>query len=50
MNLQIRADAFNMFNHTNLGLPDTNSLRSTFGQITTARPNRIVQLSLKLAW
>jgi outer membrane receptor protein involved in Fe transport len=50
MNLQFRADAFNAFNHTNLGLPSTNFLSSTFGQITTARPNRIVQLSLKLLW
>jgi hypothetical protein len=50
LHLQFRADTFNAFNHTNLGLPSNNFLSSTFGQITTANPNRIVQLSLKLIW
>jgi hypothetical protein len=35
--LQIRADAFNVFNHNAFGLPDVNfNSSSTFGQITTS--------------
>jgi hypothetical protein len=49
-NLQVRADAFNAFNHTNLGLPDTNFLSGTFGRITTAGDARIMQLSMRFAW
>jgi hypothetical protein len=50
MNLQFRADAFNLFNHTNLSLPDTSFLSGTFGRITSARDARIMQLALKLVW
>jgi hypothetical protein len=30
----LRADSFNAFNHTNLGLPNTNIDQGTVGQIT----------------
>jgi hypothetical protein len=50
VNLQVRADAFNALNHTNLGLPDTNFLSGTFGRITSARDARIMQLSMKVLW
>lgn len=33
--LQIRAEAFNVFNHNNFGLPNANINGTTFGQITT---------------
>jgi hypothetical protein len=49
-NLQVRADAFNTLNHTNLGRPDTNFLSGTFGRITSARDARIMQLSMKVLW
>lgn len=56
--LQFRMEAFNVFNHTNLGLvngsfsPGTDGLNrsATFGTITSARDPRILQLGLKLLW
>jgi hypothetical protein len=45
---QFRAEAFNVFNHTNFDGVGTNiSTTSTFGQITSARDPRIMQLALK---
>lgn len=35
LRLQIRAEAFNVFNHNNFGLPNANINGTTFGQITT---------------
>jgi len=34
-NFTLRADAFNVFNHTNLGLPDTTVTDTTAGKITS---------------
>jgi len=55
-NLQIRAEFFNLDNHTNLGLvnasfvPGANGLNSssTFGTITSSMPSRTIQLGMKL--
>ena len=44
--LDFRAEAFNLFNHPNLGRPE-DTQGSTFGQILSAGDPRIVQLSLK---
>jgi hypothetical protein len=46
--LQYRAEFFNFFNHPLLNQPDTMLTDGTFGQITTARDPRIVQMALKL--
>jgi hypothetical protein len=54
--LQFRAEAFNAFNHVNLGFPgggfspgpNGTNVSSTFGVITSAREPRNVQLGLKL--
>jgi hypothetical protein len=47
--LQFRAELFNAFNHTNLGLPDHTVGDSSFGIINTAAgPGREVQFALKL--
>ncbi len=47
--LQFRGEFFNVFNHTNFGLPDSNVQSSSFGQITsTANPPREIQFALKL--
>jgi carboxypeptidase family protein/TonB-dependent receptor-like protein len=48
MNLQFRAEAYNVFNHTNfLGL-STAFGGATFGQVTTTRDPRLIQFGLKL--
>jgi len=47
--IQFRAEAFNVFNHTNFADPSTTSINSpTFGQITAqANPSRVMQFSLR---
>ncbi len=47
-NLEIRMDAFNVFNHANFGNPDTNIGDATFGQISTTAAPRIVQIAAHL--
>ncbi|HTV55364.1 MAG TPA: TonB-dependent receptor, partial [Terriglobia bacterium] len=47
----LRADAFNLFNHTNLGLPDTTITDATAGKITSiaaAANMRRLQFALRL--
>lgn len=48
--LQFRGEFFNVFNHANLGGPNTSVISATFGQITSAGSPRIVQLSLKVVF
>ncbi|HJY30013.1 MAG TPA: TonB-dependent receptor [Pyrinomonadaceae bacterium] len=48
VNLQFRAEAFNLFNHPNFNLPDNFLGSPTFGRITSARDPRHVQFGLKL--
>src|SRR5215472_5522117 len=55
MNVQFRAEAFDMLNHPNFGNPNLNAQSSTFGRITGTRfptgefgSARQLQLSLKL--
>ena len=46
--LELRLEAFNLMNHFNWGLPQTNFLTGTFGRITTqATPPRILQFGVK---
>jgi len=47
LNMELRADFFNLFNHTEFGDPDTSITSSTFGQITTTYKPRIIQLAVK---
>ncbi|MFL6212799.1 MAG: TonB-dependent receptor domain-containing protein [Blastocatellia bacterium] len=48
VNLQFRAEAYNVFNHTNfLGL-NTTFGSTTFGQVTGTRDPRLIQFALKL--
>jgi len=53
MDLQFRAEAYNVFNHTNFvlvtGSPTTFG-STTFGQITSTRDPRLVQFALKLGF
>ena len=46
---QLRGEAFNVLNHTNLSNPGTTATTSsTFGVITSARDNRILQVAGKI--
>ena len=45
--LQFRAEFFNVFNHSNFRLPDSDISSPTFGRIQEALPPRLVQLALK---
>jgi hypothetical protein len=44
--LQLRAEFFNAFNHTNLGVPGI-QIGAGFGQIVSANDGRIIQFALK---
>jgi hypothetical protein len=46
--LQLRIEAFNLFNRTNLDLPDAFLGSPTFGQILSAQPARRLQFGLKV--
>ena len=48
LNMQFRAEAFNLTNHTNFQGVNTTLGSGTYGQITSVRDNRIVQLGLKI--
>ena len=51
MKMDLRAEAFNVFNHTRFGNPGTSlNNGNTLGQITTALDPRIMQLALKLTF
>ena len=47
MNLQFRAEIFNIFNNVNFALPNNDINSPNFGQIVAAQPGRIVQMALK---
>ncbi len=45
--LQFRAELFNLLNHTNFHLPNSDISSPTFNQILKAEPPRLLQLALK---
>jgi hypothetical protein len=49
-NLEFRSEFFNLFNHTNFGIPNSDRASSSFGRITSTFPARMVQLALKLTF
>jgi hypothetical protein len=50
LNMQLRAEFFNVFNHPNFGVPGRTINQPTFGVITGASAGRIVQLGAKLVF
>ena len=48
--VEFRAEFFNILNHTNLRLPDSDIGSPTFNTIQTALPPRLVQLALKFVF
>jgi hypothetical protein len=50
VNLQFRAEFFNIFNHANFNGINTTFGSGAFGRVTSARDPRIVQLGLKLGF
>ncbi len=47
---QFRAEFFNLLNHTNLRLPDSDISSPTFNQVLEAQPPRLVQFALKFLY
>lgn len=50
LRLQMRAEAFNALNQVKFNNPNTTVSSTTFGQITSAQPGRVIQLAAKLIW
>ncbi len=48
MSLQLRGEFFNVLNHTNFGIPDSNISDAAFGTIRSTYPPRQIQIALKL--
>jgi hypothetical protein len=48
--LQLRGESFNTFNTTNFRAIQTNVTSAAFGQVTTVRDPRIIQLGVKFYW
>lgn len=50
LDLELRGDAFNVMNHTNFLNPDLTITDTTFGQISTTQPARIIQIAAHLSF
>lgn len=50
LNTTFRFEAFNVFNHTNLGQPNNTVTNGNFGHITSASDPRILQFALRFNW
>jgi hypothetical protein len=49
--LQVRAEAFNSWNHAQFGQPNGNAgAGTTFGRISSTRTPRLIQLAVKVLW
>jgi hypothetical protein len=47
---QVRAEFFNLFNHAEFSNPDTNIDSSTFGQVISTAPPRIIQFGARFTF
>jgi hypothetical protein len=50
LRLQFRAEAFNVANHANFGLPVADLNSPNFGQILTSNSPRLLQFALKMTY
>ncbi|HUV96730.1 MAG TPA: carboxypeptidase-like regulatory domain-containing protein [Acidobacteriaceae bacterium] len=50
MHLEMRGEFFNVFNHANFGLPNSNTGSVTFGKVSSAGDPRLIQISARLVW
>ena len=50
MRLQLRGEAFNIFNTTNFNTLSTNVTSTTFGQVISVRDPRTIQFGVKFYW
>ncbi|SFS18220.1 hypothetical protein SAMN05421771_3385 [Granulicella pectinivorans] len=50
LNLTLRGEAFNLFNHVNFGAPVATFTSTQFGQITSAAGPRVLQVSMRLTF
>ncbi|HXA51948.1 MAG TPA: carboxypeptidase regulatory-like domain-containing protein [Candidatus Acidoferrum sp.] len=50
MSVQFRAEFFNTFEHAQFGNPNGSFTSANFGRVTSAKPGRIGQMSLKFLW
>ncbi|MGH9326169.1 MAG: hypothetical protein ACRD2B_05705, partial [Terriglobia bacterium] len=48
--VEFRAEFFNLFNQVNFGQPSSTVGSSSFGQLLSADPGRIIQFALKFFW
>jgi hypothetical protein len=48
--LQVRADAYDVFNHPNFGMPDASIGTDGVGVISSANTNRNLQLGMMLSF
>jgi hypothetical protein len=48
--VQLRVEAYNLFNTINLNSPVGNLSSTVFGRVTSARPSREIQLGVKLTF
>jgi hypothetical protein len=48
--LQVRAEAFNIANHPNFGLPVADLNSANFGRILSAGPPRLLQFGVKVMY
>ena len=50
MRLQLRAEAYNLFNHPNFNIPNRTAFTANFGRISSAQDSRQLQFALKLTF
>jgi hypothetical protein len=50
VNVQFRAEAFNIFNKPQLGEPDSSVTSPTYGRILSGSGNRAMQLAIRVSF